>query len=109
MFRRGDVVGVRGLPFITKKGELSILLDDPSHIWIVSPCLWMLPEYESLRDNEIRFRNKHLDLITNHQALEFIKMRSRMISTLRSELEKREYLEVETPILSPSCGGAIAV
>ena len=85
-YRRGDVVGVRGTPFVTKKGELSLLPSSVQDIWIVSPCLWMLPEYNSLKDGEIRYRNKHLDLLTNPESLRLIKMRSKMISVLRAEL-----------------------
>lgn len=108
-FRRGDVVAVKGNPFITKKGELSLLLHDQQDIWVVSPCLWMLPEYGTLKDNEVRYRNKHIDLITNPEAMRMVKLRSSVISALRQELLNRDYVEVETPTLSPSCGGAIAV
>ena len=45
------MVGARGNAFVTKKGELSLLVGDPNHIWVVSPCLWMLPEYDTLRDS----------------------------------------------------------
>ena len=54
----------------------------------------MLPEYNTLKDNEIRYRMKHLDLLTNPDSLKMIQMRSRMVSTLREELKKRDYLEV---------------
>ena len=53
---------------------------------MVSPCLWMLPEYESLKDHEIRYRNKHVDLITNADAVRLVKLRSKIISSLRQEL-----------------------
>jgi lysyl-tRNA synthetase, class II len=108
-YRRGDVVGARGVAFVTKKGELSLLAQHAQDVWVVSPCLWMLPEYNKLQDLELRYRNKHLDLLTNPQSLSLIKARSSMIAALREELQKRGYLEVETPVLSPSCGGAIAV
>jgi lysyl-tRNA synthetase class 2 len=108
-WRRGDVVGAKGKAFVTKKGELSLLLEKPEDVWVVSPCMWMLPEYSSLKDNEVRYRNKHLDLITNPESLQMVKLRSKIISTLREELIARDYIEVETPTLSPSAGGAIAV
>ena len=56
---------MKGKAFITKKGELSLLIEHQNDIEILSPCYWMLPEYNSLKDSELRFRNKHLDLITN--------------------------------------------
>jgi lysyl-tRNA synthetase class 2 len=69
----------------------------------------MLPEYESLKDPEARFRNRPLDFITNKSSLEIVKKRAKAISTLRNQLELEGFVEVETPILSPTCGGAIAV
>lgn len=77
------MIGAKGTPFLTKKGELSLLLDHKDDIWVVSPCLWMLPEYDSLKDLEIRYRNKHVDLITNADAVKLVKLRSKIISSLR--------------------------
>jgi len=53
------------MPFVTKKGELSIDVEKEEDLKVLSPCLWMLPEYNSLKDSEVRYRKKHLDLITN--------------------------------------------
>ncbi len=50
---------------------------------MLSPCLWMLPEYNSLKDNELRYRKKHLDLITNQESMDTLKVRSRIFSELR--------------------------
>lgn len=93
---------------MTKKGELSINCSHVEDLVLLAPCLWMLPEYESLKDHEARFRNKPLDLLTNKSSVDVIRKRAKVISTLRNSLEKEGYIEVETPILSPSCGGAIA-
>ena len=104
--RRGDIIGVTGNAFVTKKGELSL---NALEMEIISPCLWMLPEHESLKDPESRYRKKYLDLFTNKSSLDTLKKRSKIISSLRQFLESEGYIEVETPILSSSCGGAIAV
>jgi lysyl-tRNA synthetase class 2 len=61
---------------------------------LLAPCLWMLPEYENLKDPEARFRNKPLDLITNKEAMEVVEKRAKIISKLRRELEEEGYVEV---------------
>ena len=60
---------MKGIPFVTKKGALSLDDEREEDIKVLSPCLWMLPEYGSLKDNEVRYRKKHLDLITNGESL----------------------------------------
>ena len=69
----------------------------------------MLPEYEGLKDQEARYRDRHLDLMVNSESLGKLKKRALIISTLRNHLEKKGFMEVETPTLSESAGGAIAV
>ena len=84
--KRGDIIGVKGLPFVTKKGELSVNCSAHSDIVILSPCMWMLPEYEALKDQETRYRNKCLDLISNSSSMEIVKKRAKIMSSLRRQL-----------------------
>lgn len=76
---------------------------------LLSPCLHMLPEYQQLKEVETRYRRRYLDLIVNPETMSKLKTRSRMIQFLRSYLTGRGFTEVETPSLSVSAGGAIAV
>lgn len=117
LLRRGDILGVQGFPGKSKKGELSII---PTSLTLLAPCLPNLPlpshklasEGEdvelTLRDPEVRFRQRHVDLLVNKQTRKTFITRSRTISALRRFLEARGFLEVETPLLNPSAGGALA-
>ena len=104
--KRGDHIGVRGKIGLSKTGEFSIA---PSFLQLLAPCLHMLPKgHYGLTDVETRYRKRYLDLIVNPRTKEIFKTRSRIISILRNELEKRGFLEVETPILNLIPGGATA-
>lgn len=104
--KRGDIVGVRGKIGLSKTGELSILAE---YFQLLSPCLHMLPTAESkLVDLETRYRQRYLDLIVNNSTRQIFKTRSKILSLLRQELTKRDFLEVETPTLNLVPGGATA-
>jgi lysyl-tRNA synthetase, class II len=102
----GDVVGVEGAPFRTRRGELSLRVDD----WtLLAKSLRPPPDkYHGLSDVEQRYRHRELDLIANEEARELFLLRSRMITAVRRFLEERGFVEVETPVLQPLYGGALA-
>lgn len=102
----GDFIEASGKPYTTKRGEKSLLTQK---IRIISKTLEPLPEkWHGLSDVEIRYRKRYLDLIVNHKVKDIFIKKSRMISALRIFLEKEGFLEVETPVLQPIPGGAIA-
>jgi len=104
--RRGDIVGVKGRPGKTKKGELSI---QPSHMELLSPCLHMLPHLHfGLKDKETRFRQRYLDLILNESVRQKFYTRSRIINYIRRFLDELGFLEIETPMMNMIPGGATA-
>lgn len=106
LLRRGDIVGIRGCPSRSKRGELSIL---PKDVILLSPCLRMLPKANyGFKDQELRYRQRYLDLIMNNYVRDKFIMRSKIISYLRSFLDKRGFLEVETPMMNQIAGGATA-
>lgn len=102
----GDFAEIRGNFFVTKRKEKSIKVSQ----WrIISKTLRPLPEkWHGLQDVEERFRKRYLDLLMNDEIKERFLFRSRLISEVRSFLDKQEFLEVETPILQPLAGGAMA-
>lgn len=102
----GDIVGVEGFVFKTKKGELSLHCKG---FKMLCKTLEPLPEkYHGIADVEIKYRHRHLDLITDPESREVFRKRSRIIAEIRSWLNSRGFLEVETPILQPIYGGAAA-
>ncbi|MBI4964232.1 MAG: lysine--tRNA ligase [Desulfomonile tiedjei] len=102
----GDIVGVSGRPFRTRTGELSVLTDK---MVILTKSLRPLPEkWHGLSDVETRYRQRYLDLIVNPSAREIVKARSRIITFVRDFLARRDFLEVETPMMQPIPGGATA-
>ena len=103
--RRGDIVGVKGTPGKTKRGELSIF---PSEFEILTPCLKMLPGFSGLRDVETRFRLRFLDLMMNNEVRDTFHIRSSIIRYVRKFLDDRDFLEVETPMMNMIAGGATA-
>nr|XP_020466003.1 lysine--tRNA ligase isoform X1 [Monopterus albus] len=104
--RRGDIIGVRGNPGKTKKGELSII---PVEMTLLSPCLQMLPHLHfGLKDKETRFRQRYLDLILNDYVRQKFITRSKIITYLRSFLDQLGFLEIETPMMNIIPGGAVA-
>ncbi|RIB15207.1 hypothetical protein C2G38_1972005 [Gigaspora rosea] len=106
LIRRGDIVGVRGCPGKSKKGELSIF---PKEVVLLSPCLHMLPkEYYGFKDQETRYRQRYLDLIMNNFVREKFDVRAKIIKYVRKFLDDLEFLEVETPMMNMIAGGATA-
>ena len=102
----GDIVGCGGEIVTTKKGELSIKLD---RVHVLNKSLRGLPEkWHGLKDKETRFRQRYLDFIANVDAKNIIILRSKIMQTIRRFLEEKDFIEVETPILQPTPGGAIA-
>jgi len=102
----GDIIGIDGVVMKTQKGELSVRVRKLS---LLAKCLRPLPEkWHGLSDQEAKFRQRHLDLITNEDSrLRFVQ-RSRTIQAVRQYLLDRRYLEVETPMMHPIPGGASA-
>jgi lysyl-tRNA synthetase, class II len=102
----GDWVGVEGRLFRTKTNELTIWA---SRLHFLSKCLLPLPEkWHGLSDVEIRYRQRYLDLIVNPDSRRVFETRSRVIAAIREFMTTRGYLEVETPMMQPLAGGAIA-
>ena len=90
----------------TKKGQLSIKVSTSS---ILSKSLRTLPEkWHGLKDKETRFRQRYLDFIVNPDAKQTIEIRSKIINSIRQFMHGKDFIEVETPILQPKAGGAIA-
>ncbi|XP_073142578.1 lysine--tRNA ligase, cytoplasmic-like isoform X1 [Henckelia pumila] len=128
--KRGDIVGIIGFPGKSKRGELSIF---PKTFMVLSHCLHMMPrpkiglgfdnakvtdvwvpgsgrnlEAYALKDQETRYRQRYLDLMVNMEVREIFKTRSKVISYIRSFLDMRDFLEVETPMMNMIAGGAAA-
>ncbi|GAW82074.1 lysine--tRNA ligase [Plasmodium gonderi] len=103
--RRGDIVGIVGFPGKSKKGELSIF---PKETIILSACLHMLPMKYGLKDTEIRYRQRYLDLMINEPTRNVFITRTKIINFLRNFLNERGFLEVETPTMNLVAGGASA-
>jgi len=104
--KRGDVIGIKGRPGKTKKGELSI---QPEEITLLSPCLHMLPHLHfGLKDKETRFRQRYLDLILNESVRQKFITRAKIVNYVRSFLDNLGFLEVETPMMNMIAGGATA-
>lgn len=102
----GDIVGVEGEVFTTHKGEVSVAVKD---ITLLSKSLLPLPEkWHGLKDNDLRYRQRYVDLIANPEVREVFKKRAKIISAIRKTLDEREFVEVETPILNTIAGGAAA-
>jgi lysyl-tRNA synthetase class 2 len=102
----GDWVGVEGRLFRTKTNEFTIWA---SRLHFLSKCLLPLPEkWHGLTDVEIRYRQRYLDLVVNPESRRVFETRSRVIAAIREFMTGRGYLEVETPMMQPIAGGAIA-
>ena len=105
-FDIGDIVGVKGEVFRTKMGEISIKVDE---IVLLSKSLLPLPEkWHGLKDQEMRYRQRYLDLIVNPGVKHSFKMRSQIISEMRRYFDGHGFMEVETPVLHNQAGGAAA-
>ncbi|WKZ56824.1 MAG: lysine--tRNA ligase [Bdellovibrionota bacterium] len=102
----GDVVEVKGYPFLTKTGERTLHVEA---IRILSKALRPLPEkWHGLTDQETRYRHRYLDLISNPAARQLFRARTRIIKEIRHFLDQRDFLEVETPVLEYTQGGTTA-
>jgi len=102
----GDIIGIEGKLFKTKKGELSVRADT---IRMLTKALRPLPnKYHGVTDQEIRYRQRYLDLIMNEPTRETFKIRTKIISYIRSFLIERDFMEVETPMMQVVPGGATA-
>ena len=102
----GDIVGIRGKVFKTRRGELTVKIEDFD---LLSKSLRPLPEkFHGLKDVEIRYRQRYLDLIVNPEVRETFEKRTKIIQSIRRYLDERDFLEVETPVLSTIAGGAAA-
>lgn len=100
----GDIIGVKGTLFTTKTQQQSVRV---SEIVCLSKSLMSLPEkWHGLKDVELRYRERYVDLIANPQVKETFIKRSKIVSYIRSYLDARNFLEVETPMLQPMAGGA---
>lgn len=105
-FDIGDFIGVLGQVFKTKTGEITILVRD---FVLLTKALRPLPEkWHGLKDIEIRYRKRYLDLIANQEVREIFKKRARIIFLLRKFFDEQGFLEVETPVLQSIYGGASA-
>jgi lysyl-tRNA synthetase class 2 len=102
----GDIVYISGKLFRTKTNELTIEAHD---LRLLSKSLHPLPEkWHGLTDVEIRYRQRHLDLIASPAVKEIFYRRSRIIQLIRQFMDKQDFLEVETPMMQPRAGGAVA-
>jgi len=102
----GDWIGAQGRLFRTRTNELTVWA---SRLHFLSKCLLPLPEkWHGLTDLEIRYRQRYLDLIVNPDARRVLESRSRIIGAIRRFMTERGYLEVETPMMQPIAGGALA-
>lgn len=102
----GDIVGVTGEAFRTRRGEISVKADS---VTILSKALRPLPEkYHGLKDTDTRYRQRYLDLIVNPEVKDVFVKRSKIITAIREYLDNLEFLEVETPVLHTQAGGASA-
>ena len=105
-FNVGDIIGVEGTPFCTKRGELSLRL---SHGELLTKSLHPLPEkFHGLQDKEKRYRQRYIDLIANPDVKKTFETRSKAIIFIRNWLTKQQFIEVETPVLQSIYGGAEA-
>lgn len=102
----GDIVGVKGYPFVTKTGEKSI---HATEVTLLSKSLQILPEkHHGLTNTDLRYRQRYLDLIMNPEVKETFIKRSKIISEIRKYLDGQGFMEVETPMLVHNAGGAAA-
>jgi lysyl-tRNA synthetase, class II len=106
MLDMGDIVGVEGYLFRTRTGELSVHAEK---LEFLSKTLLSMPEkWHGLEDVETRYRQRYLDLIANPEVRKVFVTRARIIASLRRQLEARNFIEVETPMMQPLYGGAAA-
>lgn len=106
LFDIGDIIGVEGKVFKTKKGEISV---EVKKFVLLTKSLRPLPaKWHGLKDQEIRYRQRYVDLIMNPELKDVFMTREKIVNAIRDFLLKRDYIEVQTPILQPIYGGASA-
>jgi lysyl-tRNA synthetase class 2 len=102
----GDIIGAKGKLFRTKTGELTLEVSD---FVVLCKSLRPLPEkWHGLADVEKRYRQRYLDLISNEESRSIFVLRSKIITAIRTFLDRQGFMEVETPVLQPHAGGALA-
>ena len=102
----GDIIGAAGSLFRTRTGEPTISV---TGFFLLSKSMQPLPEkWHGLVDTEVRYRQRYIDLISNSEVMNTFRVRSQVIAAVRQFLNDRGFLEVETPVLQPSAGGALA-
>jgi lysyl-tRNA synthetase class 2 len=102
----GDLIGVDGVVFVSRRGELSLRVEDYA---VLAKSLRPPPEkHHGLQDVETRFRRRELDLMANEEARELFLTRAKVITAVRRSLDEAGFVEVETPVLQPLYGGALA-
>lgn len=100
----GDIIGIQGSLFVTKMGQQSVRV---SKLEVLTKSLMTLPEkWHGLKDVEVRYRQRYVDLIVNKDVRDLFIKRSEIITHIRAFLDERNFLEVETPMLQPMAGGA---
>ena len=106
LFDMGDIIGVEGDIFKTKKGEISVLVKEYK---MLSKALRPLPEkWHGVKDREICYRQRYLDMIMNQETRDRFLLRSKMIKVVREYLEDHDFIEIETPVLATKASGALA-
>ena len=102
----GDIVGVKGELFLTNTGELTI---NAEYLELLTKSLRPLPDkFHGLADQEVKYRKRYVDLIANEDSRKNFLIRSRLIQAIRQFMDTNAYLEVETPMMHPIPGGAVA-
>ena len=106
LFEVGDIIEVKGYPFVTGTGELTLHCLEVN---LVTKSISPLPEkFHGIQDQEIKYRQRYLDMIMDAEVTKRFKLRSRIVSTIRRFFEEKGFLEVETPMMHPILGGANA-
>ncbi|KTD59004.1 lysine--tRNA ligase [Legionella shakespearei] len=102
----GDIVGVKGELFLTNTGELTV---NAEQVELLTKSLRPLPDkFHGLADQEVKYRKRYVDLIANEDSRKTFLIRSRLIQSFRQFMDQNQYLEVETPMMHPIPGGAVA-
>ncbi len=102
----GDILGIKGIVFTTKTGEISV---HAKEVVLLSKSLQILPEkFHGLTDTDTRYRQRYVDLIMNEEVMDTMTKRSKVISSIRRFLDEQNFIEVETPMLVSNAGGAAA-
>ncbi len=102
----GDIIGIKGIVFTTKMGEISVHVHE---LTLLTKSLQILPEkFHGLRDTDVRYRQRYVDLIMNSEVKDTFIKRSKILSSIRRYLDSQGFLEVETPMLVANAGGASA-